>query len=167
VLSGATWTIAGEGTDIGGTADQFHFVWQALPADGGFRAHVLTQTNTNARARAGVMLRGGSDPSAPFYALVVTPQRGIFVLDRSTQGGGVSTVASLAGITPVYLQVARVGTSFTAATSSDGSAWTALAGSTATLGNLSGTLLAGMAVTSHTSTAPTLNTATFDTVSTP
>jgi len=28
-------------------------------------------------------------------------------------------------------------------------------------------LLAGMAVTSHTSTAPTLNTATFDTVSTP
>jgi len=167
VLSGATWTIAGEGTDIGGTADQFHFVWQALPADGGFRAHVLTQTNTNARARAGVMLRGGSDPSAPFYALVVTPQRGIFVLDRSTQGGGVSTVASLAGITPVYLQVARVGTSFTAATSSDGSAWTALAGSTATLGNLSGTLLAGMAVTSHTSTAPTLNTATFDTVGTP
>src|SRR6266566_1605692 len=29
-LSNGTWTISGSGTDIGGTADQFHFVWQPL-----------------------------------------------------------------------------------------------------------------------------------------
>jgi Bacterial Ig-like domain (group 1) len=163
-LSNGIWTVAGSGTDIGGTADQFHFVWQPLTSDGGIRAQVLTQTNTNSLARTGVMLRQSTDPSAPFYTVVVTSQRGIFVLKRATQGGGVSTVTSLAGTVPVYLQVQRTGTTFTAYTSSDGSTWTPIPGSSVTL-NLTGTLLAGMAVTSHTQTK--VNTATFGAVSTP
>ncbi len=83
------------------------------------------------------------------------------MLKRATQGGGVSTVTSLAGTVPIYLLVQRSGTTFTAFTSSDGSTWTAIPGSSVTL-NLSGTLLAGMAVTSHTVTA--INTAKFDAV---
>lgn len=165
-LNNGIWTVAGSGTDIGGTADQFHFVWQPLVSDGGIRAQVLTQTNTNSRAQAGVMLRASTDPSSPFYAVLVTPQRGIFVFERTTQGGGVTTVTSLAGIAPVYLQVQRSGTTFTAYTSSDGSTWTLIPGSSMTL-NLTGTLLAGMAVSSHTSSTPKLNTATFGSVSTP
>jgi hypothetical protein len=160
-LSNGIWTVAGSGSDIGGTADQFHFVWQPLASDGGIHAKVLTQTNTNSRARAGVMLRQSTDASAPFYTVVVTPQRGIFVLKRATQGGGVSTVTSLVGTVPVYLQVQRSGTTFSASTSSDGSSWTPIPGSSVTL-NLSGTLLAGMAVTSHTVTK--VSTATFGAV---
>src|SRR5258708_473152 len=91
-LSNGIWTVSGSGRDIGGTADQFHFVWQTLASDGGIRAQVLTQTNTNSRARAGVMLRLSSDPGSPFYMVVVTPSRGIFVLERATQGSGVTTV---------------------------------------------------------------------------
>ncbi len=163
-LSNGVWTVAGSGTDIGGTVDQFHFVWQMLASDGGIRARVLSQTNTNSAAKAGVMLRASTDPSAPFYAVVVTPQKGIYVLDRLTQGGGVHTVTTLAGVAPVYLQVQRVGTTFIAYTSSDGSSWTPVAGSTVAI-NVTGTLLAGMAVTSHTTSK--VNTATFDTVSTP
>ena len=163
-LSNGIWTIAGSGTDIGGTADQFHFVWQPLTSDGGISAQVLTQTNTNSRARAGVMLRQSTDPSAPFYAVVVTPQRGIFVLERTIQGGGVSTVASLAGVAPVYLKVQRTGTTYTASTSSDGVTWTPIPGSSVTLGP-TGTWLAGMAVTSH--TVDKINTATFGAVITP
>jgi hypothetical protein len=163
-LSNGVWTIAGSGRDIGGTADQFHFVWQSLPSDGGIRAQVLTQTNTNSLARAGVMLRQSTDPGSPFYTVVVTSQRGIFVLRRATQGGGVSTVTSLAGIAPVYLQVQRTGSTFTAYTSSDGSTWTLIPGSSVTL-SLTGTLLAGMAVTSHTLTK--VNTATFNAASVP
>jgi len=94
----------------------------------------------------------------------VTPQRGIFVLKRAAQGGGVSTVASLAGVVPVYLQVQRTGSTFTAYTSSDGSTWTLIPGSSVTL-NLTGSLLAGMAVTSHDVTK--VSTATFGAVSTP
>jgi len=135
-----------------------------LVSNGGIRAQVLTQTNTNSRARAGVMLRQSTDPSAPFYMVVVTPQQGIFVLKRATQGGWVSTVTSLAGVVPVYLRVQRTGTTFTAYTSSNGSTWTLIAGSSVTL-NLTGILSAGMAVTSHDVTK--VNTATFGAVSTP
>jgi hypothetical protein len=163
-LSNGIWTIAGSGTDIGGPVDQFHFVWQPLTSDGGISAQVLTQTNTNSRARAGVMLRQSTDPSAPFYAVVVTPQSGIFVLDRTKQGGGVHTVLIVAGTVPVYLQVQRTGTTFTASTSGDGVTWTPIPGSSATI-NVTGTLLAGMAVTSHTTTK--VSTATFGAVSTP
>lgn len=163
-LSNGIWTIAGSGRDIGGTADQFHFVWQPLTSDGGISAQVLTQTNTNSRARAGVMLRQSTDPSAPFYAVVVTPQRGIFVFDRTIQGGGVSTVGGIAGVVPVYLQVQRTGTTYTAYTSSDGVTWTPIPGSSVTLGP-SGTWLAGMVVTSH--TVSKVGTATFGAVITP
>ncbi len=163
-LSNGVWTIAGSGRDIGGTSDQFHFVWQSLSSDGGIRAQVLTQTNTNSLARAGVMLRQSIDPGSPFYTVVVTSQRGIFVLKRATQGGGVSTVTSLAGTVPAYLQVQRTGSTFTAYTSSDGTTWTLIPGSSVTL-SLTGTLLAGMAVTSHTLTK--VNTATFNAASTP
>lgn len=161
-LSNGVWTIAGSGTDIGGTSDQFHFAWQSLAADGGVSARVLSQTNTNSRARAGVMLRQSTTANAPFYAVVATPQSGIFVLKRTTQGGGVSTVANIAGTTPTYLQVLRSGTTFTAYTSSDGITWTLIPGSSVTI-NLRGTLLEGMAVTSH--TVSKLSTAKFDTVS--
>jgi hypothetical protein len=165
-LSNGIWTVAGDGTDIGGTADQFHFVWQSLVSDGSISAQVLSQTNTNVSARAGVMLRQSTDASAPFYAVVVTPGKGIYVLKRATQGGGVSTVVNLAGTVPVYLQVQRSGTTYTAFTSSDGVTWTPIAGSSVTLGP-TGTWLAGMAVTSHTSTTPVLSIATFGSVSTP
>jgi len=158
------WTVAGSGTDIGGTVDQFHFVWQSLVSDGGISAQVLTQTNTNSRARAGVMLRQSTDPSAPFYTVVVTPGNGIVVLDRKKQGGGVSTVASLAGTVPVYLQVQRAGTTYSASTSNDGVTWTPISGSSVTLGP-TGTWLVGMAVTSHTTSK--VSTATFGAVSTP
>jgi len=163
-LSNGIWTVAGSGTDIGGTADQFHFVWQPLASDGGISAQVLTQTNTNSRARAGVMLRQSTDPGAPFYAVVVTPGNGIFVLDRTKQGAGVHTLINLAGTVPVYLQVQRTGTTYTASTSSDGVTWTPIVGSSVTLGP-TGTWLAGMAVTSHTTAK--VSTATFGAVSTP
>jgi hypothetical protein len=52
----------------------------------------------------------------------------------------------------------------TASTSPDGVTWTPVAGSTVTLPNLSGALLAGLAVTSHVTTS--LSTVVFNAVST-
>ncbi len=167
-LSNGVWTVSGEGVDIGGISDQFHFVWEPLYGDGGIRAQVLSQSNTNSRAQAGVMLRLSTSPGSPFYEVIVTPQRGIYVFDRSTQGANVSTVASITtGVPPIYLQVLRSGTSFTAYTSSNGTTWTSIAGSTVSLSNLTGTLMGGMAVCSKTSSAPKLDTATFNSVSIP
>jgi glucose/arabinose dehydrogenase len=160
-MSGGTWTIQGAGTDIYGSADQFQFAYQTLAADGGIGAHVTSQTNTSLWAKAGVMLRASTDPGAQSYALLVSPGHGVFVQYRSTPGGTTKAIANVSGVVPLYLKVARSGSTFTAYTSSDGSSWTALAGSTVTIG-MSGPLLAGLAVTSH--NASTFCTVTMDTV---
>ena len=163
-LSNGTWTIQGGGSDIWGTADSFHYVWQSLASDGSVSAQVVSLSNTDPWAKAGVMLRATTDPAAPFYAAYITPSNGVAVQYRTTQGGSAGQAAQVAGsATPLYLKVTRTGTSFSAYTSTDGVTWTLVSGSTVTLSNLSGALLAGMAVTAHNNGA--INTATFNAVS--
>src|SRR5205823_3598583 len=145
-FNGGTWTVKGEGVDIWNASDQFHFVWQSLAADGSVSAHILSQTNTDSWAKAGTMLRQSTDPGSPYYAAFVTPGNGVVVQYRSTQGGTSIHLVSITGTVPVYLKVARSGSTYTSYTSSDGTTWTPVAGSSITL-NLSGPVLAGLAVT--------------------
>jgi hypothetical protein len=147
-LSGGTWTIQGGGGDIWGAADNFHYTWQPLAADGSISAQIVSQTNTSAWAKAGLMMRASTDPGAPYYAVFLTPGNGIAVQWRATPAGGTSQVTTT-GTAPVYLQITRTGTTFSAAASTDGVTWTAVPGSAVSLTNLSGALLRGFAVTSH------------------
>ncbi len=157
-----TWTVSGGGSDISGSSDQFRFVSQPLTGDGTVQARVVTQSNSNSQAKAGVMVRATTDPGSPEYSVVVSPGAGIKVQLRSTQGGTTTKLANPAGTVPAYLEITRTGSSFTASTSPDGVTWTTIAGSGATLA-LGSTVLAGLAVTSHTSGQ--LGTVTFDSVS--
>jgi regulation of enolase protein 1 (concanavalin A-like superfamily) len=161
-LSGGTWTVSGAGGDIWGTSDQFHYVWQDVSTDATVSAEVTSQADTDPSAKAGVMMRGGADPGAAYYAAYVTPGDGIEVQYRDTDGGIAAQQASPSGAAPAYLEVARSGTSFTAYTSADGSTWTPVPDSTVSLPNLSGTILAGLAVTSH--NTGTVGSATFTSV---
>ena len=102
-----TWTVSGGGTGLGGTSDQFHFAWQTAPTDGGIAAHVIGQTASGSSALAGVMLRGSTDPGAPYYAALTTPGGNITIPDRTVQGGSTATVASVPGSAPGYLWVAE------------------------------------------------------------
>ena len=68
------------------------------------------------------------------------------------------TSAAMPATTPAYLAVARSGNTYTAYTSSNGTNWTPVVGSSVTM-NTKGPMLAGLAVTSHDSSA--LSTATF------
>jgi hypothetical protein len=162
-LAGGSWTIQGGGTDIWSTSDQFHFVWQSLAADGGVSARVVSQSNTSPWAKAGAMLRQSSDSNSAFYAAMITPGYGIVVQYRPAAGAAAVWIASVAGTPPAYLQVGRIGSSFTSYTSNDGVTWSAVPGSSVTLG-MSGALLQGLAVTSHNSSA--LTTVTLDAVKT-
>jgi hypothetical protein len=112
--------VQGAGADIWGTSDQFHYAWQSLSIDGGVSARVITQTATDAWAKAGVMLRGSTDPGAPYYAAFVTPANGIAIQYRAAQGGSAGQAVTLTGTLPAYLKVARAGSTYTAYTSSDG-----------------------------------------------
>ena len=147
-LSGGTWTIQGGGSDIWGAADNFHYTWQPLAADGSISAQVVSQTASSAWAKAGLMMRASTDPGAPYYAVFVTPGNGIAAQWRQTQAGS-SGQATTTGTAPVYLQITRTGTTFSAATSTDGVTWTLVPGSTKSMAGLSGALLRGFAVTSH------------------
>ena len=119
-----TWSEVGGGADIWGTSDSFHMVSQSLSGDGTVSVQVTSQQATDPWAKAGVMMRGSTDPGSPYYAVFVTPGNGIDVQARASQGGNSVQVASEPGTAPVYLQVARYTTSgttyFTAYTSPDG-----------------------------------------------
>jgi len=160
-LSAGTWTVQAGGADIFGSSDQFHFVGQTLASDGSVSAHVASQQNTSGWAKAGVMLRQTADPGSMYYGVFVTPGNGIVVQYRKAQGGTTSQPVKVTGTAPVYLMVSRAGSAYTAYTSSDGTSWTALVGSSVTL-SMSGSVLAGLAATSH--NTKTLGTVTFDTV---
>jgi hypothetical protein len=147
-LSSGTWTLRGGGGDIWGTADAFHYVWQSMAGDGVLNAGVVSQTNTDPWAKAGVMFRTSTDPGSPYYALFVTPGNGLAVQYRTAQGATTSQVL-MPGTVPIHVQVVRTGTTFTAATSPDGTTWSGVPGATVSLPNLSGALLTGLAVTSH------------------
>jgi hypothetical protein len=156
-----TWTINAGGSDITGTADQFHFVWQTLAGAGSISAQVVSQTNSSPNAKAGVMFRASTDPGSPNYAVLVSPGAGIKVQERSTQGGTTTKLANPSGSIPAYLKVTRSGNTFAAYTSADGVTWTLIPGSTFTM-SLGSTLLEGLAVTSHNSGV--LGTVTMDAV---
>jgi hypothetical protein len=146
--SNGVWTVQGAGNDIWGTSDQFHYIWQATSVDGTLTAEVASQQNTDPWAKAGVMFRASTDPSAPYYAVYITPANGVNVQYRTAQGAEAMSIA-FAGTAPVFLKASRSGNVFTAYSSTNGTTWTQVPGSTVTLSNLSGTLLAGLAVTSH------------------
>ncbi len=123
-------------------------MWQSLAADGSVSAQILSQTNTDGWAKAGVMLRQSTDPGSPYYFAFVTPGNGIDVQYRTAQGVNAQQLVAIAGTVPAYLAVARSGSTYSAYTSSNGNNWNLVAGSSITL-NMSGPLLAGVAVTSH------------------
>lgn len=157
--SSGTWTIQGGGSGIGGSTDQFHFLWKALPPGGGVGARIISQAGAGSSAESGVMLRASTAPDAPYYAAFVAPGGGITVQDRTTQGGQASTVTTTSGAAPAYLWVSAAGNTLTTYGSADGYVWSPIPGSTADV-NLGPGALAGLAVTSGSAAA--LSTATAD-----
>jgi hypothetical protein len=160
-MSKGTWAVTGGGGDIFGTSDSFHFVYQPLAADGSISARVASQTSMNAWAKGGLMMRLTTGAGSPYYAIFVTPGNGVVVQWR-TLSGGTTTQIGTTGTVPVYLEITRTGTTFSAFTSTDGSAWTVVPGSTVTIAGLTGSLLRGFAVTSH--DTGLLSTVDYDTV---
>jgi fibronectin type 3 domain-containing protein/regulation of enolase protein 1 (concanavalin A-like superfamily) len=157
--SAGVYSVTGAGADIWGTADAFHFVWQPLDGDGAIIARVATQSATDVWSKAGVMIRDTLDANSAYAGVFITPSNGAAFQYRAT-AGGVSTNAVTTGlVAPHWVKLARVGTTFTAYTSTDGVTWTTRGSQTVTMGT---SIYVGLAVTSHTTAA--LGTATFDNV---
>ena len=89
-----TFTVKGSGADISGTSDEFHYVYQPLAGNGVITARVSSLTNTNASAKAGVMIRETLNANAKYATTVITPGQGVS-FQRRTSTGGSSAVTKL------------------------------------------------------------------------
>ena len=148
-LINGQWSILGGGSDMWGSADQFHYTAETLPGDGAVSAQIVSQQDTDPWAKSGVMLRATTDPGSPYFAILSTGGNGTVIQYRTTQGGSTSQVSGLTSGAPIYVEVTRSGTTFTAYTSTDGVTWTAYPGGSVSIPAMTGSLLAGMADTSH------------------
>jgi tripartite motif-containing protein 71 len=151
-----TFTVAGAGGDIWGTADAFRFVYKPMAGDGEIVARVASLQNTSPWAKGGVMIRQALTANSVHAMMDVTPGSGA-EFSRRTATGGSTTVSSRSNITaPSWVKLVRSGSTLTGYVSANGTTWVQVGTSTV---NMTGTVYAGVVVTSH---APDLCTAAFD-----
>ena len=96
-FTAGTFSVSGAGADIWDTNDQFRFVYQAIDGDAEIVARVPTQQNTDAWAKAGVMIREDFAGNAPNVLATITAGNGISFQQRATRDS--VTGLTLAGTT--------------------------------------------------------------------
>ena len=116
------------------------------------KVRVASLTNTNAWAKAGLMIRYGLEANSPNVFMMATPgPNGYRFTYRTTPGG--STIARGTGIVSypnTWVRIVRQGDVVSGYRSSDGQAWVLVASARLTLPD---TAYVGMALTSHNVTA--------------
>ena len=73
---GSEITVTASGADIYGPSDEFHYVYQQLTGDGIITAQVMSLTQTNNWAKAGVMMRNTLDPTSQTAIMLMAPNPG-------------------------------------------------------------------------------------------
>lgn len=144
--------LTASGSDIWDGADQFRFTWQSHSGDTEFITRVDALDAADPWSKAGLMVRGTLNANAVNCLLAVTPANGVTFQNRPTAGGATANNQTTGIVAPHWLKIARVGNTFTAYRSVDGSSWTQHA--SATLSNMPATAYFGLALTSHTNSAP-------------
>lgn len=155
-----TFTIEGSGADIWNTSDGFHYVTlsSGLTGDGAIQARIVSIENTNAWAKAGVMLRDSLASGSMQASTVVTPQN-VLIFQRRVLTNGNTNSSSGSATSPVWLRIERAGNVFTSKYSTDGQNWTTINAASISMG---ATIEVGLCVTAHDTS--TLCTAVIDNV---
>jgi len=151
------------GSNVTGTADAFHFVYQPFSGDGSITARVVTQQSSWS-AQAGVMIREtlNADATNVFMTAQALSSPYLYFYDRPSTGASTSSPGYLELSTlPYWLQVVRSGSSFSVYESPDGINWVQL-GATQTIA-MAADVYVGLGVSSNNTTA--LSSATYDNVS--
>jgi hypothetical protein len=164
-VQGDTHTIQGSGDDIWSSSDGMRFVYFQITGDATITAQVLSLTNTNAHAKACLMMRKDLAVGALTVEAVAKPvATSLLGFDHrstvNTNTVGENSVNSPLPNDTVWLRVTRVGNDFSGYYSNDGLNFTQM-GTTQTI-VMGTTIYCGMAVSSHAD--GTLTTAKFDNV---
>jgi len=157
-----TYTITAGGTDIWGTADEFHYAYKTLTGGGSIEAKVLSVQNTDPWAKAGVMIRETLEAGSKFAAVYIMPTN----IDGSATEGcrfqartdtdigatsdtGVETAEQTAITAPYWVKLERsVGGAFRGYYSSDGTNWQSMSWNPQSI-SMTSDVYVGLALTSH------------------
>jgi regulation of enolase protein 1 (concanavalin A-like superfamily) len=157
--SGGTFTLFGNGRDVWGTADTFHFAYQQMTGDGAILARVSSMAGAETWAKIGIMMRATTAADSTHAFMLASIGKGLAFQRRVTEGGlSTHTAGAFVGA-PVWLKLTRLGNVIAAYASGDGLAWTFVGQDTFSLPT---TVLVGLAVSSHDTS--TLAQGTFDQV---
>ncbi|MHC4370692.1 MAG: PA14 domain-containing protein [Planctomycetota bacterium] len=157
-----TFTMSGSGTDIWGSADEFHFAYKTLTGAGTIVARVDSVDRTHNWAKAGVMIRESLDAGSKFAGVYITPTQDD---DTATNGcrfqaridadasavsdSSVATDEQMAIVAPYWVKLERdVAGNFRGSYSSDGTTWQSMVWNPQNIA-MGPTVYVGLAVTSH------------------
>lgn len=122
-----TFTLQGAGSDIGGRSDSAQFLQQPLSGDGQIIVRLSAIRAEDANSRAGILIRDGLRPDAPYAAVLLNTQGMVVFQYRSTRGGLSQVKQTLpARSGPCWLKMIRSGNVFSAFVAGDDEEWIAL-----------------------------------------
>jgi regulation of enolase protein 1 (concanavalin A-like superfamily) len=162
VESPPTCTMTASGTDIGDVPDvrkpskfhdEFHYACMQVSGDYAIAVKVESITNTDAWAKAGIMIRDSADANSAHVMTCLTPStvNGIAFQNRAVAGGPSTNSINIPYINPpCWISLTRQGTSFAAGYSTNGSDWTHLSDVTVTMAD---PVCIGLSLTSHNASA--------------
>jgi len=156
--SAGSFAVKGAGANVYGTTDAFHFVSQSASGqDVQIVARIDAFSASQGWAKAGVMMRAGTDAGAKNAYMYVTATNGVQFAVRDTTGGTTWSSTHVPSATiPQWVKLVRHGNTLSGYASANGSTWQLIGSRSVDLGS---TTLSGLAVTSR--LAGTLATATF------
>jgi regulation of enolase protein 1 (concanavalin A-like superfamily) len=146
-VSSGTFTLVGSGSDIGGSSDQFFFVYQPVQGDTEIVARVASLEGPNDWSKAGVMIRASLTGNSQNVLVTASVGKGWMFTRRLSVGAStLSNRPMLPGVAPGWVRLVREGNLFSGYYSVDGSSWTLLGSDTISMGS---TVYVGLAVTSR------------------
>lgn len=127
-VTNGTYTVSGAGA-LGGTADQFTYLFQPMTGKGQIRARLQTQQSTSPGAIAGVMMRETLDPSSEFLFVGVGGDGRVLCIYRDVTSNTTTIVPGGSAFTPnVWVRLARrYGVLYAYVSTNGGSTWTLIA----------------------------------------
>jgi hypothetical protein len=145
-----TFTMTGSGSDIWGTADQFHFAYKVLTGPGTIIAKVDSVENTHDWAKAGVMIRETLDADSKYAIGLVSAASGVAFQFRTDTGSGADGTTEAGIAAPHWVKLERdVAGNFTASHSTNGSSWVPVSSAVPINIPMSSDVYVGLALTSH------------------
>jgi hypothetical protein len=158
-----TYQITGEGADIWGGSDAFHYVYMQLTGDGEISARVVSNgTGSNTWAKGGVMIRETTAPDSRQMLMGLTGGDGGGIAFQGriydTGGNSSSLHGDITAAPPTWVKITRTGGEIAGYYSADGETWDLMTGPADTSGGditnpqpveWADTVLVGLFVTSH------------------